>query len=172
MRPVLTSLILALLALPAWAQTQQQSDWCSSPHASDDQKVAGCTARIQLGREAAATLAADYNNRGAAYTAKRLYDQAIADGTHAITFEPDYAQAYNNRGNAYAGKGLYDRAIADYSQAIALNPDYARAYFNRGAVYSGKGLRDRAIADYRAALAGEPGMTKANEALIQLGATP
>ena len=153
MRQVLISLILALIAAPAWAQTVQQLDWCSSPHASADQRIAGCTARIQSGQEAAAILAEDDNSRGLAYDGNGLRDQAIADYTQAIAVKPNYAEAYDNRGADYGRKGLYDQVIADYTKAIALEPDDARAYNNRGNAFAGKGRYDQAIADFTQAIA-------------------
>ncbi len=172
MRGILIGLALALVAPAAWAQTQQQRDWCYSPTATDDQTVDGCTALIQSGRQTTTNQAAAYHNRGYAYENKGLYDQAIADDTQSLALNPNSAYAYNDRGLAYDGKHLYDRAIADYTRSIALKPDYAAAYNNRGSAYEKKGLRDPAVADYRASLRLNPNQNMPREGLTRLGATP
>ena len=155
MHRVLIGIALLFVAQPAWAQTPQQSDWCG-PAATDDQRLAGCTALIQLGRETPANLAVDYYNRGNAYQGKGLYDQAIADYTQSIALEPNDADAYNNRGNAYHRAGLYDRATPDYTEAIALKPDDFEAHNDRGFNYLANDLYDRAIADFTQATGPQP----------------
>ena len=163
MRGLLIGLALALVAAPAWAQTPQQRDWCSSDTATDDQTIDGCTALIASGRETTVGQAAAYYNRGIGYEDKGLHDQAIADYTQAIALKPDYAVAYDNRGNAFDSKGLYDQAIADHSQAIALQPGLANAHYNRGHAYAANGRYDQAIADYTQAIALKPDYVKAIE---------
>jgi tetratricopeptide (TPR) repeat protein len=171
MRGISIVLALALVAAPAWAQTQQQRDWCTSPSATDDQTIEGCTAMIQSG-QGSADLAVSYYNRGIGYDGKRLYDRAIADYNQAIALNPSYASAYNNRGNAYHDEGLYDQAIADYNRAIALKSDDADVHDNRASAYEKQGLRDLAVADYRAALKLDPNRRKAKDGLMRLGVTP
>ena len=171
MRGLLIGLALAL-AVPAWAQTPQQHDWCYSPTATGDQVIEGCTALIQSGRETTANQAAAYYNRGQAYRRKGLYDQAIADYSQAIGLKPDDPDAHIGRGVRYLNKGLYDQAIADFTRAIALKADYVIAYDNRGIAYEKKGLRDQAIVDYRAALKLDPNWQKAKDGLTRLGVTP
>jgi hypothetical protein len=68
MRRILVALATAMLALPAWAQTQ--TAWCASPTATDDETIAGCTTLIDSGQEPPANLSSDYDNRGFAYTNK------------------------------------------------------------------------------------------------------
>ena len=172
MRGLLIGLALALAAPAAWAQTQQQHDWCYSPTATDDQTIDGCTGLIEAGHETATNQAAAYDNRAYAYRNKGLPDQAIADENQALALNPNDANGYNIRGNAYDDKGLYDQAIADYNRTIALQPDNAGAYFNRGDTYAKMGRRDAAAADYRAALKIDPTLQKALDGLQRLGVTP
>jgi tetratricopeptide (TPR) repeat protein len=172
MRLVLIGLALTLAAPAAWAQTQQQHDWCYSPTATDDQTIDGCTGLIQAGHETPTNQAAAYDNRAYAYRHKGLVDQAIADETQALALNPNDANGYNNRGNAYDDKGLYDQAIADYTRAIGIEPDNAFAYFNRGDTYGKMGRRDAAANDYRAALRIDPTLQKARDALNRLGLAP
>jgi tetratricopeptide (TPR) repeat protein len=89
--------------------------------------------------------AATYTLRGAAYAAKRLYDEAIENYNKAIQLNPNYAQAYALRGAAYVAKRQYDRTIKDCSKAIQLNWNLAEAYYNRGIAYKHKEQFDKAI---------------------------
>jgi tetratricopeptide (TPR) repeat protein len=168
MRRLLIALTMALIALPALAQTQ--TDWCASPSATDDQTIAGCNALIQSGRETAVALASDYNNLAEAFNDQNLSDQALAAANQSLALNGSSASAYTNRGLAYYGKGLDDLAIADFDRAIALAPDAsagsndsgnAFAYNDRGLAYARKGLTDKAVADYSQAIAFEPRYAKA-----------
>jgi len=172
MRRILIGLALVLVALPAWAQTQEQIDWCNSPTATDDQTIEGCTAQIQSGQQTTNNLTVEYNNRGFAYFNKGQYDQAMADFNTAIGLNPNNFRSYTNRGAVYFHQGLYDQAIAEDNKAIALQPDFADAYFNRGGVYEKQGQRDQAITDYLTSLRLNPGDDDTINALKRLGVTP
>jgi tetratricopeptide (TPR) repeat protein len=172
MRRILIGLAFVLVALPAWAQTQEQIDWCSSPTATDDQTIAGCTAMIQSGRYSGSDLSNAYNDRADGHIGKSEWDMVVQDATQAIQIDPTNAEAFNNRGVAYRHKNLYDQAIADYTRAIALKPDYAHAYNNRGYAYEMKNQRDRAISDYRTALKLDPNYDHPREGLTRLGVAP
>ncbi len=171
MRRILIGLVLALVALPAWSQTQQQHDWCYSPTATDDQTIEGCTALVQSGRYTGTNLSTVLNSRSVGYQGKGQWDLAIQDETQAIQLDPTNAQAFNNRCADKYHKRLYDDAIPDCNQTIALKPDYAHAYYNRGLVYEDKGQRDQAITDYRAALKLNPNDKDSQAGLKRLGVT-
>ncbi len=173
MQRILIGLALALAAaLPAWAQTQQQIDWCYAPTATDDQTIAGCTAMIQSGRYTGTGLSHAYNNRSTGYSGKHQWDLALADQNRAIQADAKNAEAYNNRCDSYNHKSLYDQAIADCTRAIALKRNYAHAYEKRGFAYEKKGFRDKAKSDFRAALKINPKDSVASEGLKRLGAKP
>lgn len=182
MRRLPIVLILALIALPALAQTpEQRAAWCASPTATDDQTIEGCTLLIQSGREAPGNLWADYDNRAFAYVNKGLFDQAIADENQSLALDPANANGYMNRGNAFLAKGNFDAAIADYTRSVALKPNTQSAYNNSGGAlayadraiaYEREGLRDKAIADFRTALSLDPNSPKAKAGLTRLGAAP
>ncbi len=124
MRRLLIGLGMACIALPAWAQTQQQRDWCYGVAATADQTIAACTALIQTGKEPTASLAVEYLDRGIGYATNGHYDQAIADYTKAIAIKPDYVHAYSNRGFAYEKEGGHTaQAVADYRAALKLDPN-------------------------------------------------
>jgi tetratricopeptide (TPR) repeat protein len=139
MRKIATGLIMLLATSPAWAQAQNENAMlCAS--GAPETSIAGCTAVIQSGQDAA-TMVLALTNRGAAYRMKNLYDQAIADFTQAIALNPNLAVAYVARAGSYVQKKMYD-------QAIAARPDDVKAYLCRGNAYSDKGLLDQAIADF------------------------
>ena len=121
-----TTIVLLAVALqfrPAVAQQSQAWTWCvNNDNQSPDLQIGGCTTIIQSGRESRANLAAAFNNRGSAYSAKQDYDRAIADLNQAISLNPRLAVAFINRGNIYYAKRDYDRAIADYDSAIKIDP--------------------------------------------------
>ena len=100
--------------------------------------------------------ARSYCKVGYSKFARGDYNGAIADYTHAIALDPDYAIAYYNRGIARCDKGDYDGAIADYNRSIELDPKYAAAYCNRGTAKDAKGDIDGAIADCTRAIELDP----------------
>ena len=158
MRPMtakhLSSIAAALvLAAPgAFAQTQQERQWCESETGvTADQRIDGCSAVIKAGREKGDKLAEVFNNRGVAYRVKGDHERAIQDYGQAIKLNTKFAAAYINRGVAYDHKGDYDRAIADYEQALKLKPS-AEGHFNRGNAHLAKREYDRAIDDYNQAI--------------------
>ena len=146
MRRVLIVLSLTFFALPVFAQTSD-ADWAKCTSHDPDASIARMHRAIQSGRVTGTDLANAYQNRGIAYVQKNLYDQAIADFSKALSFNPNDVDIYYDRGTSYSLKDLYDRAIADFTRSISLKPDYAYAYNNRGTAYNAKALYDQAIAD-------------------------
>src|SRR5919199_4796448 len=124
--------------------------------ADPDRSIAGCTAVLTNGDEAAQVRAVTFYNRGNAYRYKGDTERAIADYSEAIRLKPDYALAFYNRGDAYANKSRYDDAIADFSEAIRLQPDDASAFNSRGIACAIKGESDLAIADFSEAIRLKP----------------
>ena len=88
-------------------------------------------------------------------------DEAIEHYSHAITLNPNNADAYHNRGVAYHAKGDFDRAIEDYTEVIKRNSNYAIAYSNRGDAYRNKDDYDRAIEDCSKAIGLNPDYAEA-----------
>ena len=94
------------------AQTQQPLnaktvllDWCmGKDNATPDRIINSCTMLIQQGEFTGANLAAALNNRGVAYSAKKMYDRAIQDFDRAIRLNPNFTQAIENRAAAVAQK--------------------------------------------------------------------
>ena len=119
MRGIVTILLLAVMALPAFAQTGRDFDMCQAKD-DPDSNIIGCSAIIAAGNATAESMAVVYGERGFAYIAKGLFDQAAADFTTVIANKPDEADNYTIRGYAYDQGGRRDQAIADYRTAIRL----------------------------------------------------
>ena len=102
-----------------------------------------------------------YNQRGGVWYEKGEYDKAIADDTHAIAIDPNFAAAYNNRSAAWDEKNEFDKGIADATQALAIEPSFIEALVSRGALWFNKGEYDKAIADNNQALAINPSVAQA-----------
>jgi tetratricopeptide (TPR) repeat protein len=94
--------------------------------------------------------AEEYLARGDESFDRRDYVAAIADYSHAIELNPDYAGAYNNRAYAYMMMQNYAMALPDLDTAIRLRPNYVNALMKRGDIhnYYYQVDRARAIADY------------------------
>ena len=75
--------------------------------------------------------AADYFERGSAFTAAGNYGAAASAYNNAIIMEPEYAKAYINRSILYVQLGIYGKAANDLRMAAALNPGKEDAYYNR-----------------------------------------
>ncbi len=74
-----------------------------------------------------------------------MNDEALADYTHALSFDPEDTWTLARRAQLYLLANEDEKAIADYSEIIRLLPDDDGAYHNRGVAY----LRQRktALAD-------------------------
>jgi tetratricopeptide (TPR) repeat protein/predicted aspartyl protease len=67
--------------------------------------------------------AAAFSRRGAAFTARRDYEHAIADLTRACELEPNEPRYFYERGVARSGNKQPDLAMTDFDQALRLKPD-------------------------------------------------
>lgn len=144
-----TTLSAMLSVLPAFAQMQQQIEWCEDKGDAfpPDLEIRGCTAVIQSGKWSGQPLSWAFANRCDAYNNKHDYDHALSDCNEAIRLDPKSPIASTNRGDAYFGKKDYGRAIADYSQAMRLAPDNVIPVHNRGNAYFVTGNFTAAAAD-------------------------
>lgn len=186
MRRILIGLVIALVALPAWAQlTDEQrkeqqikadkaraENWARCTGDDPDLRISGCGAIIRAGGESMTSLAIAYNNRGIAYNGKRNYDMAIDDYTKVIGLAPDNGDAYINRAWAYHLKGDDAKALPDANKAVALAPRNAGIVETRAEICEKLGQRDQAIADYRAALQIDPDDARSRQGLQRLGVAP
>src|ERR1019366_9290602 len=101
--------VVSVLLSSNIADHGRDENWRRCADADAATSIAGCTALIEPGREAADNQATVFDNRGLAYTDKGDYERAIADFNAAIVIKPDYAFAFSNRGVANTDKGQYDR---------------------------------------------------------------
>ena len=109
-----------------------------------DQAIAKLDPQDAVGNAIALT------NRGTAYQALKMYNQAIDDYDQAIILWPRYPLAFYNRGTAYHQLGQHDHAIADYGMTISLNDQFADAFYNRGNIYRVSKNYSHAIQDFEA----------------------
>jgi tetratricopeptide (TPR) repeat protein len=169
MRSVLIGSALALIALPAVAQVSD-TEWnnCANPTLTAEARIGACTRLIERKGLVALHLTIAYIDRGIAYDAKGLHDQALADYTKVIALNPDYGGGYNGRAWVYHEKGQNAQALPDAIRAVALAPLPAH-FETRGEIYEKLGQRDKAVADYRAALRLDPKDDGAKQGLMRLG---
>ena len=153
----LAAAALAASMQPAVAATRTQQAWCFEEDATDDQRIAGCTAVIQSSRTSAVDRGSALMNRGVAHTNKSDFDRAIADFSLAIRLNPAEAGvALSNRCAVRTTIGRLEEALADCNEAVRLTPDDPQARAVRGITYLKMGDYGRAIADFDTALAEVP----------------
>jgi tetratricopeptide (TPR) repeat protein len=102
-----------------------------------------------------------YNNRGAAYSEKGLYELAIADFTSAIALFPNYPLAYRNRSLAYVELQEWEKALQDANKALGMITHNADLFFTRGQIHYRLRQADLAMQDYDQAIALDPAFWKA-----------
>jgi tetratricopeptide (TPR) repeat protein len=113
------------------------------------------------------TDAAGFARRGAAFDARRDYDAAIADLTHACELAPTESNYFYQRGMAHWHKGQADAALADFDQALKLKPDNVDALIGRAGVrVSRKAPAAEVTGDLEAAASALP---KQAEMHLQIG---
>ena len=69
----------------------------------------------------------EYYGRGVTCIQAGNLQQAIANYDHAITLQPEFAEAYYGRGIAEMNVGALENALADFNRAIKLKPNQADA---------------------------------------------
>jgi spermidine synthase len=87
--------------------------------------------------------------RGQTGKATALYEEAIAHFHHALTANPDYAEAHLNLGNALAGLGRSDEAIGEFREALSHKQGFINAYVSLGRALVLQGRFAEAISCYR-----------------------
>ena len=142
--------------LAAAAETVPGAKCTSAAVVTADERIASCTAVIDLGNTASVVVVNARLKRARAYLDRDDFDSAIADYVAVIAHYPTNMSAYSGRAFAYYKKGDFDRAVADYTKIIELNPRDERVYLDRGAAYHQKNDFDRAIADYTQAIGLSP----------------
>jgi tetratricopeptide (TPR) repeat protein len=85
-----------------------------------------------------------YSMRGAAYTAKGLFPNALLDLNRALELAPDFTPALTNRALTYLRMGLLDPARADLEAALFLTPTDVVALATRAEVEAASGQPEAA----------------------------
>jgi tetratricopeptide (TPR) repeat protein len=166
---IMTTLMLAGLSLSAFAQTQEQIDWCQGKNnATPDLQIGGCTAVIQSGRFDGKGLATAFKNRcwahlALSYKTDRGTDEALSDCDQAIRLNPDNIEAISLRGSVYFKRKDYDLATKDFSLAIKLDPKNAGAFNQRGILYLELKKYDLAARDFSESAKVNPNTNTNNE---------
>ncbi|MGA3302424.1 MAG: tetratricopeptide repeat protein [Methylovirgula sp.] len=73
-----------------------------------------------------------FNNRGAALTELKRYEEALASYDQALALRPNYADAHNNRGSALMELERYEDALASYGKALVNSPGNVEFVNNLG----------------------------------------
>lgn len=97
-----------------------------------------------------------YISAGLAYGEMKMYDQAIADFTRAISIDPKNSEAYNNKGLYLFEKGVADSSLMYFDRAIELKPGFYQAYYNKGNTLAAAGRFSEAIQLYNESLKHKP----------------
>lgn len=87
-----------------------------------------------------------YAGRGRAFSALKLYDQALADGNRALSMHAT-APHYWGRAMTYLDMEKHALAISDFNAAISAKADFQAAYFGRALAYYRQGKYAESIQD-------------------------
>jgi tetratricopeptide (TPR) repeat protein len=93
-----------------------------------------------------------HSERALAYYRAADYEQAVAEFTVALRYDPTNFPLYAYRGDAYRLLCDYDGALADYDEALRLNPASANVLVQRATVHRLKGELRQAVRDTSAAI--------------------
>jgi TolB-like protein len=108
-------------------------------------QLAGENAQSLVAQKAVDPRAHDFYLRGLTLLAARAVAEAVDAFQHAVTIDPDYAQAWAALAEAQAllpaygataPQMAYTSSLESARRALALNPDTALAYVAQGMVYS------------------------------------
>lgn len=155
-------LIVASLTASGGVHAGKNEDACfADQEATDDERLAGCTALIDGGKLGKDKLATAYTNRCLVHSQRKENDLAIADCSQAIAIAPGSALAYAQRGEAYCHKGDLKHCVADFDEAMRIDPSDTSFVYLRGVARADQGDADGAIADLSKAIEQDPGTTAA-----------
>ena len=158
--------LVALLAAPALAKpaarpagtavTAEDVRVCLGASGSTPQEqIPVCTKIINSGKIHHPHESDFYATRGAAYSALKQLDAALADFNKALTFEQK-GEFYFQRALVLLAKNDIEKAKADLAMVIQLDPKFPPVYFIRGLVGYQAADYKAAIADFDAAIQHNP----------------
>jgi tetratricopeptide (TPR) repeat protein/predicted aspartyl protease len=100
--------------------------------------------------------ASDFAGRGAAFAARREFDQALPALTRACELAPENPGYFYQRGLVYRQTNQPSNGLADFDRALKLKPDHVLALVARSDLRIQKGDKAGAEADLDAANAAAP----------------
>ena len=170
-----TILAASTVPAPAAAPNGRSTDPASSvqnPVGSGSQSVAEPSAGARASDLAAVPIAATDANasaapkkaeeadesarRGAAFAARREFDQALPALSRACELAPDNSDYFYQRGSAYWEIRQPSKALADFGRALELKPDHVLALVARAELRIQTGDKAGALTDLGAANAAIP----------------
>lgn len=96
------------------------------------------------------------HNRARVLVALGRLDEAYADFTRLIEWDPFYVEYHSDRAGVHRRRGNLTAALSDYDQAVAVSVPLAELHFSRASVRAQAGLAREAIADLDYVLEMEP----------------
>jgi tetratricopeptide (TPR) repeat protein len=107
-----------------------------------------------------------FGRRGLVRYEKGNLNEALADCTAALLFNPRLDSLYSLRGRVWEKGGKHEAAVADFTKAIKLNPRSASAFSARAEALGKMGKWEESIADWSRSLKLDP---NSPEATLQRG---
>ncbi len=92
------------------------------------------------------------NKMGLVFLHRGMTDEAVAEFTQALSYQPDMVDAVRNLGLAYIQKKDYEKAMEYLKQAGEMAPNYADIKFHTGIVFYGMRNYVEAVAAFQSAL--------------------
>lgn len=102
--------------------------------------------------------AAQWLDKGKAYSNNNDYASAISAYDQAIQLSQQWDQPFAERGKAFLLTRQFDLALADFTKASELNPSNGDYVWLNGLAYAGKGQHQLAIDQYKKTLKIDPKM--------------
>ncbi len=97
------------------------------------------------------------HNRAEALLAMQRHEEAVAEYSRALAFDPGLVAAVRGRAQAYYELGRFAEAEADYDRLIAAHPGLAEPWNLRGAARVARGRHRAAERDFARAVELDPG---------------
>lgn len=96
-----------------------------------------------------------YYERGQVREKQKQYEDALADYTRAVTFDPKFVDGWFTRSSLYADRNEFAKAIDDLTKLLEVEPNNFSALYNRALFYEQVREYDKVIAGYSRILEGE-----------------
>lgn len=158
---VWVSLAVIVCSGPSLAYTAIKKDISDCDSRDWNARITGCTRVIEAKNWPPKIMSLLYAQRGEGYAELKQFDQAIADHTTALKYNPRFAAALADRANAYNAIGKFDLAVKDAEATLRIDSKNAVAYNAKGVALTQSG-------DFNAAIDAFTAGTKSNPKLAPL----